>query len=70
MSIQVLGVEGQNPSGHCLMASCIYDWSPPASSAVVDEQEPPAKRRTSIEEIKDPEMTQAIRIVNLSTQLA
>ena len=52
------------------MASCIYDWSPPASSAVMDEQEPPAKRRTSIEEIKDPEMTQAIRIVCISTQLA
>lgn len=51
------------------MASCIYDWSPPASSAVIDEQEPPAKRRTSIEEIKDSEISKAIRIVCLSTQL-
>lgn len=49
------------------MASCIYDSNTSASPVVTDEEEPPAKRRTSVEEIKEPEMTQAIRVVCLST---
>ncbi|XP_022151968.1 DNA polymerase alpha subunit B isoform X2 [Momordica charantia] len=40
---QVVGIEGHNPSGHCLIASKLVDYFP--LSATVDPILPPAKKR-------------------------
>lgn len=59
---QVLGVEGQNPSGFCLMATRIFD-SIPVSSSSLKSDEPPTKRRTSSRDPSDSEPRQYTRIV-------
>lgn len=41
--MQVVGIEGHNPSGHCLIASKLVDYFP--LSATVDPILPPAKKR-------------------------
>ncbi|KAG0570128.1 hypothetical protein KC19_6G140800 [Ceratodon purpureus] len=60
---QVIGVEGQNPSGFCLMATRIFDSIPLPSVSLLEDEEPPAKRRTSNQESKTPESPQLTRIV-------
>jgi hypothetical protein len=43
---QVMVVEGQNPSGYCLVASRIFDASPlPSLTKLSQEEDPPAKRQ-------------------------
>ena len=62
--LQILGVEGQNPSGFCLMATRIFDAIPlPSVSSLEDEDGPPAKRRTSSQEPSAPRPPQLTRIV-------
>lgn len=42
---QILGIEGQNPSGHCLLAARVFDCSPlPLASALPVQEGPPSKR--------------------------
>ena len=48
--LQVVGIEGCNPSGHCLIASKILDSIP--GSAPTDRDLPPAKKQAQDEEFQ------------------
>lgn len=60
---QVVGVEGQNPSGFCLMATRIFDSIALPSSSSLESDKPAAKRRISSQEPSIPESPQFTRIV-------
>lgn len=62
---QVVGVEGQNPSGFCLMATRIFDSIALPSSSSLESDKPAAKRRISSQEPSTPESPQFTRIVRL-----
>ena len=62
---QVIGVEGQNPSGFCLMATRIFDSVAHYSSTVLESEEPSAKRQISSQESKIPGSLQFTRVVRL-----
>ncbi|GLU06162.1 hypothetical protein SLE2022_232160 [Rubroshorea leprosula] len=47
---QVVGIEGHNPSGHCLIASKLVDYVP--LSAAADTDLPPAKKQALDQEIQ------------------
>ncbi|KAJ8615681.1 hypothetical protein MRB53_035053 [Persea americana] len=47
---QVIGIEGRNPSGHCLVASKLVDSLP--LSVSLDEDLPPAKKQATGEEVQ------------------
>lgn len=64
MFLQILGVEGQNPSGFCLMATRIFDSIPLPSVSLLEDKEPPAKRKTFSQEPRVPEPSQLTRIVS------
>lgn len=46
----MIGIEGHNPSGHCLVASKLVDSLP--LSVSLDEDLPPAKKQATGEEVQ------------------
>ena len=69
MILQVVGVEGHNPSGHCLIASRLMDAVPLSAATEFEEQlEPPSKRRDGSQEkleATDPVSPEQLTIVSV-----
>ncbi|KAL3690758.1 hypothetical protein R1sor_004409 [Riccia sorocarpa] len=58
---QVVGVEGQNPSGHCLVASRIVDTIPCSASTEASERQEPASKRRVLSQGEDVEMMSSVQ---------
>lgn len=63
MWIQVIGIEGHNPSGHCLIASKVVDSMPS-----VDDGLPPSKRQATDHEHQpssEPSISRMLSVVSI-----
>ncbi|RAL53350.1 unnamed protein product [Cuscuta campestris] len=60
---QVIGIEGRNPSGHCLIASKVIDHIPLSASS--DENMHPAKKQAMDQELREIETHGAVSELSL-----
>lgn len=66
--LQVIGIKGHNPSGHCLIASEIIDYIPLSDSS--DENSQPAKKQALDEDLVQADLSHALLEISVVGYLA